>query len=147
MKKHHYQCLLGAIIFLPILIISGCGQRGGRNYGTLIDEESSQISDNQSGEGLTESSLENNCEMKTDDGSNLLDITYPQDSIVKARIYSQEDYDVFCDQLESDENSVRSTSNCYSNLPQLENVKKILEKRADEEIAFLDKYPSALRWI
>ena len=26
-------------------------------------------------------------------------------------------------------------------------VKKILEKRSEEEIAFLDKYPTALRWI
>ena len=28
-----------------------------------------------------------------------------------------------------------------------ENIKNILEKRGDEEIAFLNKYPTALRWI
>lgn len=134
MKKHHYKCLLGVIIFFPILIISGCEQREGKNYGTLIDEESSQISDNQSGEGLTESILENNCAIRTDDGSNLLDITYSQDSIVEARIYSQEDYDVFLDQLESDE----KIHSVYLDLCDLDTTIYLDKLLENQNIGYLD---------
>ena len=86
MTRYNYKYLFEAIIIFSILTISGCGQKVSQNYGTSIDEDTSVLS--------TENS-ENNI-------SNSLDIEYSQDSTVNVKIYSQEDYENFINQLEGD---------------------------------------------
>lgn len=79
MTRYNYKYLFEAIIIFSILTISGCGQKVSRNYGTSIDEDTSVLSAENSGNNI----------------SNSLDIEYSQDSTVNAKIYSQEDYESF----------------------------------------------------
>jgi len=133
-KRHNCKYLFEVIIFFSMLTISGCEQKVSRNYGTSIDEETSVISVHRCGKRLTDSVLENNCANRKGQISNSLDIEYTRDFTIDVKIYSQADYEIFLNQLESDKD-IHSVYMDLCDLDTLIYLDKLLE---NQNIRYLD---------
>lgn len=118
MTRYNYKYLFEAIIIFSILTISGCGQKVSRNYGTSIDEDTSVLSAENSGNNI----------------SNSLDIEYSQDLTVNAKIYSQEDYENFINQLEGD----KKIYSVYLDLCDLDTIIYLDKLLENQNIRYLD---------
>lgn len=118
MTRYNYKYLFEAIIIFSILTISGCGQKVSRNYGTSIDEDTSVLSTENSGNNI----------------SNSLDIEYSQDLTVNAKIYSQEDYENFINQLEGD----KKIYSVYLDLCDLDTIIYLDKLLENQNIRYLD---------